>query len=82
MSNKKIELPAALQLLFDALKTGKDTPIATIHATLFGSTLEDPRSMQQRVGPYVTRLNRRIRGAKKIVKPGALKGTYVLTSIS
>lgn len=89
MSNdeKKPDLPASLQRLYDAfLLVGppSDTPALTIeamHNAVYGATEGERRDMQQRVGPYVTKLNRRIRGHKLIVKPGDLKGTYVLATI-
>lgn len=78
--SSKIELPASLQKLYDAVKGGKPVTIDALHDTVFGETLDVRRDMQQRLGSYVTKLNRRLKKHDKAVKPGDLKGTYVLTS--
>lgn len=90
MSNneKPIDLPESLKRLYDAfLMVGAATeaPALTIeamHRAVYGSLEGERRDMQQRIGPYVTKLNRRIRSHKLAVKPGDMKGTYVLLTIS
>jgi hypothetical protein len=89
MSSEDLKLPASLQKLYDALE-GDSTfetgylpvDVAGLHAAVYGETeIEDVRHQQQRLGTYVTKLNRRLRGHKLAVKPGDRKYTYVLTSL-
>jgi len=82
MSSKELELPASLQRLFDTVKGGEPATILSMYDAVFGdSDTTDRRYMQQRLGAYVTKLNRRLKGVGQAVKPGDLKGTYVLTSV-
>lgn len=72
-------LPKQLQTVYDLMATGNAIPFATIHDALFTNGEDyDPRLLQQRIGPYIGRLNRRIAKFHMQVKPGVLKGTYVL----
>jgi hypothetical protein len=81
MSNKEIELPRKLRLLYEALNGKGDVAIDTLYDLLFEgeNRAEDKRNQQQWLGPVIVRLNRRL--PDEAVKPGALKGTYRLTSI-
>ena len=88
MSSEDLKLPASLQKLFDALarQTVEDTPplpvaVGPLHQEVYGHVTDDVRHMQQRLGSYVTKLNRRLKGHKLVVKPGDRKYTYVLTSL-
>lgn len=74
-----MNLPAQTQKLYDALLGRGDVPIDTLYAALSGSGREDLK--QQWLGPYVTRLNRRLVGHKMRVEPGATKGTYRLVAV-
>jgi hypothetical protein len=74
MSN---DLPPQLQRLYDELAGRGDVSIDVLFRAVFGAT-ESERSKQQRLGPYITRLNRRLRASRRKVTPGRLKGTYVL----
>ena len=89
MSNK-IELSASLEKLYVALSEARcrpkyettSVPVADLHKAVYGETeIEDVRHMQQRLGSYVTKLNRRLKGHKLAVKPGDRKYTYALTSL-
>jgi hypothetical protein len=91
MSNKEIELPASLQKLYDALRADDNTAsgavspgisVGRLHLAVYGATdVKDVRHQQQRLGSYVTKLNRRLKAHKLVVKPGALKYSYVLKSL-
>jgi len=87
MSSEDLKLPASLQKLYDALDVkdavGKrfEIMVGPLHQAVYGRTIDDVRYMQQRLGSYVTKLNRRLKGHKLAVKPGDRKYTYVLTSL-
>jgi hypothetical protein len=77
MSN---DLPRQQQTLHDLLLGRGDVPIATLYGALFSEPR--PAAQQQMwLGPYITRLNRRLAKAKLRVEPGALKGTYRLVAV-
>lgn len=83
MSSEDLKLPASLQKLYDALCGNEfGVGVDTLHSAVYGDTeVEDVRHKQQRLGSYVTKLNRRLKGHKLAVKPGDRKYTYVLTSL-
>lgn len=73
------QLPTQQRALHDALKAKGDVPIADLYAALFPEAVETERTRQQQMlGPYITRLNRRLAKHRQAVKPGDLKGTYRL----
>ena len=75
-------LPPAQQRLFDALKGQGDVKIDVIFAAVYPDWPEaEPRYKQQRLGPVITRLNRRIAKDRMAVKPGDIKSTYRLTLV-
>lgn len=76
------QLPPKMQALYDVLQPhGQDIPILKIFAALKGDFSDEPqRHIQQHLGPYITRLNRRLAGARQRVEPGKMKGTYRLVS--
>ena len=94
MSNEDLKLPASLQKLFDALRPvdpGNGGPVVReksvldLHEAVYGplaTAQTETRHQQQRLGSYVTKLNRRLKGHKLAVKPGDRKYTYVLTKLS
>jgi len=72
-------LPAQQRVLYDALKGKGDVPIDAIYAGLgLTGAITDRVTQQQMLGPYITRLNRRLSKHRQAVKPGDLKGTYRL----
>lgn len=71
-----IDLPPKLLLLYRALDGKGDVPFETLWRAIFDSTPPD-QHLQQRLGCYVTRLNRRLEGRR--VEPGEAKRTYRLT---
>lgn len=74
-----IELPKKLQSVYDLLAKGNAVAFADIHDAIFDNATEfDQRLLQQRIGPYIARLNRRLDRYRMVVKPGVLKGTYTL----
>jgi len=93
MSSEDLKLPASLQKLYDALDARR-TPdgvaqavhVEQLHNAVYGRDaapeIETVRHLQQRLGSYVTKLNRRLKGHKLAVKPGDRKYTYVLTKLS
>lgn len=76
-----IDLPAQQKTLFDALEGKGDVAIETLYTALGLPPTPERTRQQQSLGPYITRLNRRIARHRKAVKPGALKGTYALVTI-
>ena len=81
-----LELPAKLQKLYDFMQGKGDTPILDIYRHLNDreperAQLSEHRYAQQALGTHITRLNRRLREHKQAVRPGRIKGTYVLTSL-
>lgn len=81
MATKPLELPPKLKELHDFLVGKGDVEILEIYRNIVGSEELPLRRAQQYLGPYVTKLNRRLREHRQVVKPGRLKGTYTLTSI-
>lgn len=82
-SSAALSLPPTIQRLYELVKDGKRVPIVKMHEAVFGLPAGplSQRDMQQRVGSYVTKLNRRIRKQKKILKPAEIKGTYALVKL-
>ena len=75
------DLPPKMSILYGALVGKGDVPVVSVHNTYFGEPEADFRKAMQRLGPYVTKLNRRLKNQKKAVKPGRLKGTYCLITL-
>lgn len=71
-----IALPRRCQQLYDALSGRGDVPFATLCEAIDANL--GPTASQQWLGPYVTRLNRRLVKHGLAVKPGVVKGTYRL----
>lgn len=79
--NKSIELPRRQALLFKAVQGKGNVDIRLLFKAVFEEAAPDYTDAQQKLGPVITRLNRRLRDGKLIVKPGTLKRTYCLTPI-
>jgi hypothetical protein len=76
-------LPPRLQKLFESFPTrDQDVAIWTLYSALFPAhpTIQ-PVLQQQKLGPSITRLNRRLRGERIAVRPGVARRTYRLTSV-
>lgn len=76
-------LPSALQKLFDTFPSrDEDVAIWTLYSAVFpqAPTIQ-PIQQQQKLGPYISRLNRRLRGERIAVVPGVARRTYRLTSL-
>ena len=69
------DLPAQLQKLYNALFGQGDVPFQHLFDLL---GLMEGRNPQQALGPYIVRLNRRLKAHKMRVVPGRLKKTYRL----
>lgn len=79
MSN---DLPPRLKQLYALLPRDKDVPILDIYRAMFPhGTPAELRYAQQYMGTHITKLNRRLRRHKEVVKPGRLKGTYRLQAL-
>lgn len=80
MSTLTPSLPPKLAVLYDALNGRGEVPIPTLYAAVFnpGTAGDGRRDQQQWLGPYITKLNRRIKAQRLAVKPGQRKGTYAL----
>jgi hypothetical protein len=73
------QLPAQQRTLYEALKGKGDVAIGDLFCALLPGAEEQERTRQQQMlGPYITRLNRRLSKHRQAVKPGDLKGTYRL----
>lgn len=81
MATRPLELPPKLKELHDFLAGKGDVEILEIYRNVVGNEELPLRRAQQYLGPYVTKLNRRLREHRKVVKPGRLKGTYVLQAL-
>jgi len=78
---KPLELPTKLRELHDFLDGKGDVDILEIHGRMFGTDVIQLRKAQQYLGPYITKLNRRLKEHRRKVVPGRIKGTYVLTAL-
>lgn len=78
---KSLELPPKLKELYDFLSGRGDVNILEIYNGVFSSQQLQQREAQQYLGPYITKLNRRLREHRRIVRPGRLKGTYTLARL-
>lgn len=75
------ELPAQQAVLYAALFLKGDVAIETLHEALFSKSEKTRVEQQQALGPYITRMNRRLQRHAMVVKPGTIKGTYTLARI-
>ncbi len=71
------KLPARTQQLYDLLFGRGEVLVADIYAAM-GGPAAPTYTQAQWLGPYITRLNRRLRGEGLRVEPGKLKGSYRL----
>lgn len=78
-------LPPKLALLYGAMPKDQDVMIPALFDTLMGEFGAETRNIrcgqQQYLGPYLTKLNRRIAKHGQAVKPGRLRGSYRLVSL-
>ncbi len=74
-------LPPRLLELYRALDGQGDVDIIKIYEIVVGPPPRPLRETQQYLGPYITKLNRRLREHGLKVKPGRIKGTYCLTTL-
>jgi hypothetical protein len=84
MSNRtaELDLPPRQLELYHALAGKGEVKVETLYALLFGRPGDMPvREMQQHLGSPITRLNRRLKAAKLVVRPGRLKYAYELVKI-
>jgi hypothetical protein len=79
---KTLELPPKLGELYRLLDGKGDVDILEIYTSIVDPREGKPlREAQQYLGPYITKLNRRLREHRKAVKPGRIKGTYCLCAL-
>jgi hypothetical protein len=81
MATKPLELPPKLAELHAFLTDRGDVEILAIYGRIIGGKPIPLRSAQQYLGPYITKLNRRLREHRQIVRPGRIKGTYCLVGL-
>lgn len=74
-----MELPKQQAKLYAILAGGADIDIDVLYRTLLEK--EPPKNAQQHIGPYISKLNRRIALKGEIVRPGKLKRTYSLQKL-
>lgn len=73
-----IDLPPQLQRLYDELLGKGDVRWDHLFKAL---GLQEGRDPQQALGPYVVRINRRLKSCRMRVEPGLLKKTYRLVRL-
>jgi hypothetical protein len=75
--------PVSQMNLLAALWGNGDVPIPSLYGAVLSTPTpnQEQRHLQQALGPYIIRLNRRLKKARLAVKPGRLKGTYCVSSI-
>lgn len=73
--------PVSQRNLFAALWMQGDVPIPVLVKAVERTTVDDLRHQQQVLGPYITRLNRRLKKARLAVRPGRMKGTYCVAAL-
>lgn len=78
----ELALPAKCATLYALLESGADVHVLNLYQRTIGKETNDQRFAQQVLGPYFTRLNRRLRDKKQKVAPGSLKGTYRLVPLA
>lgn len=78
---KQLELPPKLGELYRFLDGKGDVDILEIYTSVVEPRERPLREAQQYLGPYITKLNRRLREHKKRVVPGRIKGTYCLSAL-
>lgn len=78
---KQLELPPKLGELYRFLDGKGDVDILEIYYSIVDPVERPLREAQQYLGPYITKLNRRLREHRKIVRPGRIKGTYCLQAL-
>lgn len=71
-------LPKREQDLYDLLAGKGDVAIDDLFRDMGGPEYDESRNRQQWLGPYVTKLNRRLKKLKIKVRPGVARGTYRL----
>lgn len=76
----EIVLPAKLTILYGLLEKGEEIHVLNLFRHTLGYETENQRHAQQVIGSYIGKLNRRLKGARKRIEPGSLKGTYQMTS--
>lgn len=77
---KPLELPPKLAELHRFLEGKGDVAILDIYTSVIDPRDKPLREAQQYLGPYITKLNRRLRSHGQRVQPGRIKGTYTLVT--
>ena len=77
--SQPLELPKREQDLYDLLVGQGDVHIAALYEAMGGPEDRDPPYRQQWLGPYISRLNRRLKNLKMRVRPGQARETYCLS---
>jgi hypothetical protein len=77
------ELPTQQAAIYRLLDGAVDVSIDKLYEAVGSKAViaDSQKVKQQFLGPYIVRLNRRLAKHRRVVKPGALKGTYTLKSI-
>lgn len=76
--NAPLQLPRREQDLYDLLAGKGDVAIIALYIAMGGPEFADPTYPQKWLGPYITRLNRRVKNLRMKVKPGVARETYQL----
>lgn len=78
MVPSELVLPEKQGRLYRELQGKGDVAISTLYGALFDGVGGDQRHQQQILGSFITKLNRRLKVVKQVVRPGRLKGTYCI----
>lgn len=81
MATKPLVLPPKLAQLHNILTGEGEMSIEDIYRAFLNPDGKPLREAQQYLGPYISKLNRRLREHNQAVKPGRLKGTYALVTL-
>ena len=75
----EIHLPKKLRQFYEMLRGGGDVKIVDLYVALSEKPpLPDSARMHMWLGPYVVKINRRIKKHGQAVRPGELRRTYRL----
>lgn len=82
MTSKLATLTPREQAFYLLVRDQGDVPIRELYASFYGRAPGEPlRRVQNALGTYVSRINRKIKGWGQRIMPGEARGTYRLADI-
>ena len=76
-----LDLPGRQRELHAMFRAHRTVAVERLHEMYFGAPAPDRRVAQTRMGPAISRLNKRLKRIGKRVSPTLTKGVYRLTTI-